>query len=303
MIHVHILKSILINTLSSYNFLPCILQPTRITEYSATLIDNIFLNDMEHHQVSGNVIHDITDHLPNFLILDKTPFVPKKCKVFKRDYSNMHERDLIEEVQSIRWENELPAGNANEIFNSFYSCISTTIDRHAPLKKLTKSEVKFMAKPWITTAIRKSIKTKNELFKIYLKHKCEYNHGKYKIYRNKLKHLIIVSKKLYFNDYFTTNLNNIKETWKGIKQLVTIKPTKSFGPSKIKGNNTLLTDPKTIANAFNNYFSTVGPNLAANIPTVNTSFHNFLSNARNPQLNSFYLNPTNSVEIEQIIGN
>ena len=42
----------------------------RIIEYSATLTDNIFSNDMEHHQVSGNVIHDVTDHLPNFLILD-----------------------------------------------------------------------------------------------------------------------------------------------------------------------------------------------------------------------------------------
>lgn len=96
-----------INTLSSFNFLPCILQPTRITEHSATLIDNIFSNNMEHHQVSGNVIHDITDHLPNFLILDKIPFISKKSKVYKRDYSNMNERDLLEEVQSIRWENEL----------------------------------------------------------------------------------------------------------------------------------------------------------------------------------------------------
>ena len=127
----------------------------------------------------------------------------------------MNERDLLENVQSIRWENELlPAGNVDEIFNSFYSRISAIIDRHAPLKQMTKSEVKFMAKPWITTAIPKSIKKKNKLFKIYLKNKCEYNHCKYKIYRNKLKHLVIVSKKLYCNDYFTKNLNNIKKRGK-----------------------------------------------------------------------------------------
>ena len=80
----------------------------------------------------------------------------------------MNERDLLEEVQSIRWENELlPAGNVNEIFNSCYSCISATciINRHAPLKRMTKSEVKFMAKPWITTAIRKSIKKKMNYLK------------------------------------------------------------------------------------------------------------------------------------------
>ena len=125
----------------------------------------------------------------------------------------MNESDLLEEGQSIRWETELLlAENVNEIFYSFYSRISAIIDRHAPPKKLTKSEVKFMAKPCITTAIRKSIE-KNELLKIYLKSKCEYNHCKYKMYRNKLKHLILVSKKLSFNGYFTKNPNNIKETY------------------------------------------------------------------------------------------
>ena len=68
-------------------------------------------------------------------------------------------------------------------------------------------------------------------------------------------------------------------------------------------NNTALTDSKSIANAFNNYFSTIGPNLAANIPNVNMSFYIFLSNSGSPQLNSFYLSPTNPVEIKQIIGN
>ena len=64
---------------------------------------------------------------------------------------------------------------------------------------------------------------------------------------------IIVSKKLYFNDYFTKNLNNIKETWKDIKKLVTIKATKSSGSSKMKVNHTVSTASKSIANAFNNY--------------------------------------------------
>lgn len=37
-----------VNTLGSYYFHPHILKPTRITEHSATLIDNIFFNSMEH---------------------------------------------------------------------------------------------------------------------------------------------------------------------------------------------------------------------------------------------------------------
>ena len=60
-----------INTLGSFFFHPQILQPTRITDHSATLIDNIFLNSIEHFTISGNIVYDLTDHLPNFLIIHK----------------------------------------------------------------------------------------------------------------------------------------------------------------------------------------------------------------------------------------
>ena len=35
------------NTVTSFGFLPHILQPTRITEYSSTVIDNIYGNNLE----------------------------------------------------------------------------------------------------------------------------------------------------------------------------------------------------------------------------------------------------------------
>ena len=38
--------------------------PTRITDRSATLIDNIFLNTQRHKQTSGNLTTSISDHLP-----------------------------------------------------------------------------------------------------------------------------------------------------------------------------------------------------------------------------------------------
>lgn len=42
-------------------FLPQILQPTRVTDHSATIIDNIFFNSLEHHSVSGNIVHDLPE--------------------------------------------------------------------------------------------------------------------------------------------------------------------------------------------------------------------------------------------------
>ena len=55
--------------LNSYFLLsPYILQPTRITERSATLIDNIFANTYAMNAISGNLVLRISDHLPHFLL-------------------------------------------------------------------------------------------------------------------------------------------------------------------------------------------------------------------------------------------
>ena len=50
----------------SNNFIPQITLPTRITEKTATLIDNIFTNSYKHNSncLSGNITPYISDHLP-----------------------------------------------------------------------------------------------------------------------------------------------------------------------------------------------------------------------------------------------
>ena len=54
--------------LSSKFFAPYILQPTRLTKNSKTLID-VFLNSIEFNTFSGNLTSQILDHLPQFLTL------------------------------------------------------------------------------------------------------------------------------------------------------------------------------------------------------------------------------------------
>ena len=51
---------------SSYGYRPLIMQPTRVTSHSATLIDNIFINDLEMWSVGGNITASISDHFPQF---------------------------------------------------------------------------------------------------------------------------------------------------------------------------------------------------------------------------------------------
>ena len=55
--------------LVSNSCIPLVLQPTRITSYSNTLIDNIFLYVIDPDIISGNLTATISDHLPQFVII------------------------------------------------------------------------------------------------------------------------------------------------------------------------------------------------------------------------------------------
>ena len=260
----------LTNTLGSFSFHPQILKPTRITHHSATLIDNIFFNSLEHHTISGNILSGITDHLPNFIIINKFSALPKNVKIYKRDYSNLDKDALASELSSIDWNevfvSDSEATNVNTLFQSFYSRITEVIDKHVPVRKLTRKEIKSLSKPWVTFGIKTTIRVKQKLYEKYLKSGNTYYLTKYKYYRNKVSSLIKHSKQEYYNDYFKTNSKNIRNIWKGIKQLITLKPRGVNLMSKISHINQTITDPKAIANAFNKHFSNIGERLAGNMP-------------------------------------
>ena len=75
-----------LDSLSSHNFLPHILQPSRVTTNSKTLIDNIFSN-MAVPNISGNLTASISDHFPQFLVAPNIFFNASYPK------SNIYERD------------------------------------------------------------------------------------------------------------------------------------------------------------------------------------------------------------------
>ena len=161
--------------------------------------------------ISGNLCYDLTDHLLNFLIVSKLSSLPASTKVFRRDYSNLDRETLISDIQSIDWNSLLKkSSDPSNMFDNFYIKLSEVVDLHVPVKQLSKQDLKARSKPWITSGIRTSIRIKNGLFKKFLKTKSIYYHTKFKIYRNKLNHLIKLAKKNYYNNFFSVHENNGK---------------------------------------------------------------------------------------------
>ena len=73
-----------LDMLHSNNISPIITKPTRITNYTVTLIDHIYTNNT-NQMISGIATIDISDHLPTFCIVD-IPVQKQKFKRYRRDY-------------------------------------------------------------------------------------------------------------------------------------------------------------------------------------------------------------------------
>ena len=262
----------LIELSQSLSFFPTIDKPTRVYGNSATLIDNIFSNDLDNFLISGNIVTDVSDHFVQFCISTSRyeNYYSRPNSQF-RDYSKFNANRFIADLHLVDWKAIVSKNEVNTSFSSFYKKLNKIVNKHAPLKKLSRRRLKIISKPWITKGLRVSINKKNS----YL---LNNNRELYRIYRNKLTSLIRLSKKNYYYNYFESNLNNAKQTWKGINELISKNKNKQRTIRCLKSNNVngLTFDPKDMSNIMNRYFAEIGSKLANNIPSTNNSITDYL---------------------------
>ena len=109
--------------------------------------------------------------------------------------------------------------DVHKAFSHFYDSLNVLVNKHAPLKMVSNRVHKQFSKPWISSGLKKSIKVKNFLLQ-------SGNLVKYKLYRNRICTLTRLSKKNYLHAFYSDNLNNMKNTWNGINNLINNKRKK-----------------------------------------------------------------------------
>ena len=113
--------------------------------------------------------------------------------------------------------------NLAEIIDTFYKNISSYVDRHVPTKKMTKKDIKFHSKPWISTEIKNLMKYRDRLgCKLNRKYTSE-NEYLYKKFRNRFVSELRASRISYYNKYFIEHKSNMKMLWSGIRSIIKSK--------------------------------------------------------------------------------
>ena len=203
----------------------------------------------------------------------------------------------IDDVSIQNWNNNLHGTNSK--FNDFLWKMEGCVNHHAPIKKLTRKEIKKMKNPWITNNILKLISHRDRLFH-KTKKKPSNNHTKsaYKLFRNRVTREI-KAKREYYKIYFENNLNNMKKTWQGIKKIINMNNNVKTNIPQLQYDGKLI-NTKGMANTFNDFFTKIGPELDQEI-------HKTKSN-RDPTIylnskvtSSFLICPTDCNEIRDII--
>ena len=137
--------------MTANGFLPQILQPTRISDSSMTLIDNIYTNTFSSNISGGNVLIEIADHLVQFISVDKDIALTSEPNIYIRDYNRWNDKSFLDDLSSQNW--NIDHQDINEMYDDFIWRFKGCVDKHAPLKKLNKKKQKLNNKPWITPFI------------------------------------------------------------------------------------------------------------------------------------------------------
>ena len=276
-----------IDTMYSRGLFPLISKPSRITEFSITLIDNIFTNDLENNNFSGLLITDISDHLPVFAIskhiIFKKPFVQYK---YIRNV-NSHTAELFTSaLKSQDWNIVYNCENVNLAYTKFINIFTELYNKFCPLKKIVSKGYDF-GKPWFHKGLRNACTKKNWLYKNFLKYRTVESCERYKLYKNKLTTILRASEKKYYTTLLEENKRNTKATWKILNRVIRKnKVADGYDSFKCNDSDNRLKVGKSIANGFNKFFVNIGPDLASKITTPNKSVSAYLKNGN---INSMYL--------------
>ena len=157
-------------------------QPTRVTPLSSTLIDHIYVNNLNKLKVSNVRLSGvgISDHCPILCTLSWRP--PKRVKgehttIEYRSLKNFDQNAFLFDLGRIDFANVYSSIDLNCALASWYDTFVPIVNKHAPIRR---RRVKHKTLPsWLTADIMEAMKIRDQL-------KRDKHIDQYKIQRNKI---------------------------------------------------------------------------------------------------------------------
>ena len=241
---------------------PSINKPTK---YSASIIDNIYSNipvqGSDYH--AGVLTVSLSDHYGIFCINNGSKTHTMNAQVIKRSFCDRNVLNFKRSLSQESWDYIYSSHDLRNAFTRFQGVIDLHLNTF--FKKRTFMMNYKNRHPWMTEVLRNKIKYKNQLHSIAISSHDdqitqEYKEAK-KILHSSLRNTCISE----FGDQLEINKNDLFKTWKVLKHILgldgnTVKKKISF-----LIDDKLVTDSLEVANGFNDFFVSIGPELAKHL--------------------------------------
>ena len=276
--------------ISNSGFLLTNFRATRIQNDSPSLIDHILTNCKATVMTSGTIVDDLSDHFMTFFQPNLSRLKTKPKCMKKRLYTTAKLDDFKRDLQSINWKPVTDMTDVDTCYDQFWQIYSKLHDHHFPLTTTKFNKNVHRISDFMTTGLLISRSTKLKLHKVALTDNAPFNWIQYRTYRNIFNKTVKLSKKIHYQNNIERNAKNPKKTWDILRELTTGKKAK-VPIDKIKIDGKIITDPTSIAENFNNFFTRVGRDIADAVEPTSGSPTDYLTNTPPPpppsNLNTF----------------
>ena len=247
-----------------YQLTQIINDPTRITEYTKSLID-VCITSSPEKIISTGVIHlGISDHSLIYAIR-KLNYVPKtgsRNQIEYRNFKQFKAESFLNDLYILPWSELDNKQNVDEMWECWKSLFIQVLDKHAPLK--TKRVRKKGSVPWINKDIKSKLFERDFIKRKAIKTNEASDWNRYKSSRNRCNIAFRHAKREYYATKFLNHKNNTKHAWKTINDILGRSHNQNT-IHEIKLSGKSITWTEELKEVFNEYFTNIGHKLAQTI--------------------------------------
>ena len=181
----------------------------------------------------------------------------------------------------------------NKAWDHIYSCRDPDIAYNLLINEITDSMQSTIPEKVVANGTtNKNAWIMRDIKKQKIKIKCTQ-------FRNKLTQMIRKAKQNHFTELLAKSQGDAKKTWQVPNNVLGRGPKSAVLPDDSNCERNITTGDADLADVLNSHFVSIGKNLAQNIvQPLNTYFSQFLQDGKP---NSFYLMPTNCIEVSETI--
>lgn len=257
-----------------------IVDPTRVTRKSATLIDLMFTN-CKYVSTSGIMDCILSDHNPVFMIKKKSRtengYIEKWCRPIKELDIDSFIAEIYRYVDTISLEDR----NPSVIWDEFYCKVTEILDLMCP-KRLMRVHVNNAS--YIDDTLRSLMKDRDTAFRLVRRNNCDANWARARYLRAKVRSEFNKARRRFILNSLEVANGDGKKFWHIINSNFFENKPPTIDRVMSPSDDRLLYGVEA-ANAINDYFCNISVTLASNLPRAPSP----LTDENVPQLRTMYV--------------